>query len=123
MPLFKFTVSTTLQTKFVEAETEAEAWDEMWKSHWNPPTCSVKAARRDETIECAEEGTKPTIGNLKLSIRARNCLLLAGITDFEELVGMTERQMGTLRNCGPVTVREIKERLAIRGFSFSPENA
>lgn len=57
-----------------------------------------------------------TIVELKLSVRASNCLESEGIASVRELVQFTEDQLLELRNFGDTTLAEVRERLAEMGL-------
>jgi len=52
-----------------------------------------------------------TIAELRLSVRASNCLESEGINSVRELVQLTEDQLLELRNFGDTTLTEVRERL------------
>jgi DNA-directed RNA polymerase subunit alpha len=53
-----------------------------------------------------------SLAELKLSVRASNCLESENITSVRDLVQKTEDQLLDLRNFGDTTLTEVKERLA-----------
>ena len=57
-----------------------------------------------------------TITELRLSVRASNCLESEGISTVRELVQFTEDQLLELRNFGDTTLAEVRERLNEMGL-------
>jgi DNA-directed RNA polymerase subunit alpha len=57
-----------------------------------------------------------TIAELRLSVRASNCLESEGIGSVRELVQLTEDQLLELRNFGDTTLTEVRERLNEMGL-------
>lgn len=57
-----------------------------------------------------------TIAELRLSVRASNCLESEGINSVRELVQLTEDQLLELRNFGDTTLTEVRERLTEMGL-------
>ena len=57
-----------------------------------------------------------TINDLRLSVRASNCLESEGIGTVRELVQLTEDQLLELRNFGDTTLTEVRERLTEMGL-------
>lgn len=57
-----------------------------------------------------------TIAELRLSVRASNCLESEGINSVRELVQLTEDQLLELRNFGDTTLTEVRERLTAMGL-------
>ena len=57
-----------------------------------------------------------SLAELKLSVRASNCLESEGITTVRDLVQMTEDQLLEVRNFGDTTLGEVKERLVEMGL-------
>lgn len=57
-----------------------------------------------------------TLGELKLSVRASNCLESEGITTVRDLVQYTEDQLLEVRNFGDTTLGEVRERLTELGL-------
>ena len=52
-----------------------------------------------------------SLGDLKLSVRATNCLESEGIATVRELVQFTEDQLLEVRNFGDTTLNEVRDRL------------
>ena len=63
-----------------------------------------------------ESKLNTTIAELKLSVRASNCLESEGINTVRQLVQLTEDQLLELRNFGDTTLLEVRERLAEMGL-------
>ncbi len=51
------------------------------------------------------------IAELKLSVRATNCLESENITTLRELVSRSEDQLLEIRNFGDTTLTEVKQKL------------
>jgi DNA-directed RNA polymerase subunit alpha len=56
------------------------------------------------------------VADLKLSLRASNCLETEGITTLRELVSKTREDLLEVRNFGETTLQEIEEKLAEVGL-------
>jgi predicted flap endonuclease-1-like 5' DNA nuclease len=55
---------------------------------------------------------------------ARNALAVIGITQLEQLTGMSEKEVLKLHGVGPKAVRILKEEMSKRNLAFAgPENA
>jgi DNA-directed RNA polymerase subunit alpha len=52
-----------------------------------------------------------TLADLKLSVRAMNCLESENINTVRDLVSRNEDQLLEVRNFGETTLREVKEKL------------
>jgi DNA-directed RNA polymerase subunit alpha len=57
-----------------------------------------------------------TLGDLKLSVRASNCLESENILTLRDLVSKTEDQLLDVRNFGDTTLNEVKEKLTSLGL-------
>ena len=57
-----------------------------------------------------------SLAELKLSVRAMNCLESADITSVRDLVQRTEDQLLEVRNFGDTTLNEVNERLKDLGM-------
>jgi DNA-directed RNA polymerase subunit alpha len=57
-----------------------------------------------------------SLAELKLSVRAGNCLESEGINAVRDLVQMSEDQLLEVRNFGETTLNEVRERLAEMGL-------
>ena len=57
-----------------------------------------------------------SLAELKLSVRASNCLESENIQTVRDLVQRTEDQLLEVRNFGETTLREVKEKLAELGL-------
>jgi len=55
---------------------------------------------------------------LCLSTRARYALINSGLATVGEITKKTEDEVREVRNCGNVTIKEIKEKLLSIGISF-----
>jgi predicted flap endonuclease-1-like 5' DNA nuclease len=51
---------------------------------------------------------------------ARRALEGAGITSYEQLAGLTEKELSALHGMGPKAIRLLREALAAQGTSFKP---
>ena len=56
------------------------------------------------------------VAELRLSVRASNCLEAEGIQTLRDLVQRTEDQLLEVRNFGETTLTEVQEKLAIHGL-------
>ena len=63
-----------------------------------------------------ESKLKMSLAELRLSVRATNCLESEGITNVRELVQLNEDQLLELRNFGDTTLTEVRERLTELGL-------
>jgi len=57
-----------------------------------------------------------TVAELKLSVRANNCLEAEGIRQVRDLVQRTEDQLLEVRNFGETTLTEVREKLGNMGL-------
>jgi DNA-directed RNA polymerase subunit alpha len=57
-----------------------------------------------------------SLAELKLSVRASNCLESENITTVRELVQKNEDQLLEVRNFGETTLTEVKEKLSELGL-------
>ncbi len=57
-----------------------------------------------------------SLAELKLSVRAGNCLESEGITTVRDLVQMSEDQLLEVRNFGDTTLNEVRDRLTEMGL-------
>ena len=63
-----------------------------------------------------ESKLRMTIADMKLSVRASNCLESENINTVRDLVSKTEDQLLDVRNFGDTTLNEVKERLSDLGL-------
>ncbi len=56
------------------------------------------------------------VADLRLSVRASNCLDAEGIVSVRQLVGRTEDELLDVRNFGDTTLAEVKEKLTSLGL-------
>lgn len=63
-----------------------------------------------------ESKLNKTIADLKLSVRASNCLESEGLSSVRQLVTLTEDELLELRNFGETTLHEVKEKLSEMGL-------
>jgi DNA-directed RNA polymerase subunit alpha len=75
------------------------------------------ALRPDERQELAQK-LQMSIRELELSVRANNCLDVAGITTVGDLARRTEAQLLEIRNFGKTSLKEIKKKLDEIGVSL-----
>ena len=59
-----------------------------------------------------------SLAELKLSVRAMNCLESENIHTVRDLVQKTEDQLLEVRNFGETTLNEVREKLAIQGLKL-----
>jgi DNA-directed RNA polymerase subunit alpha len=57
-----------------------------------------------------------SIAELRLSVRAGNCLVGEGIQTIRELVQRNEDQLLEIRNFGETTLMEVREKLSTLGL-------
>ncbi len=95
----------------------------IFRKHLNPFVqlnelgAQVHAPSRGGTGDAVLEGKlNTTITELRLSVRASNCLESEGINSVRELVQLTEDQLLELRNFGDTTLTEVRERLTEMGL-------
>lgn len=60
------------------------------------------------------------VTELELSVRARKCLQMLGVTTLGELTTRTEGELLSMKNFGQTSLVEIKRQLAMYGLSFRP---
>jgi DNA-directed RNA polymerase subunit alpha len=63
-----------------------------------------------------EQKLNMTLADLKLSVRAGNCLESENIQTVRDLVQRSEDSLLEVRNFGETTLREVKEKLAELGL-------
>jgi DNA-directed RNA polymerase subunit alpha len=63
-----------------------------------------------------EQKLNMTLADMKLSVRASNCLESENIQSVRDLVQRSEDQLLEVRNFGETTLREVKERLSELGL-------
>lgn len=61
------------------------------------------------------------IEELNLSVRARKAARKLGCTTIGELSNHTASEFKKVKNCGAVSIAEIREKLAERGLSLLPD--
>lgn|GEM_PF-2610487 len=66
--------------------------------------------------------TQQSVWPARLSQPAVTALEAAGITCLEDLAQRTERDIANLHGMGPKGIRILKEELAARSLSFTPES-
>jgi DNA-directed RNA polymerase subunit alpha len=71
------------------------------------------AASTDRELE---QKLNMKLSDLKLSVRATNCLESKNIQTVRDLVGYTEDELLEVRNFGETTLREVQESLARLGL-------
>jgi len=95
------------------------------RKHLNPfvgysrpgPAVSGPAAASVFAIEAPlESRLSMTPSDLKLSLRASNCLETEGITTLRDLVSRSREDLLEVRNFGETTLQEIEEKLAELGL-------
>ena len=97
------------------------------RKHLNPfvgytrpgPAVNLPAAASLFAIEAPlESRLGMLISDLRLSLRASNCLEEAGIGTLRELVGRSRDEMLEMRNLGETTLQEIEAKLRELGLEF-----
>lgn len=95
------------------------------RKHLNPfiqynelgPRITTPPRSGSGTMDAALEAKlNMTLADLKLSVRAMNCLESADITSVRDLVQRTEDQLLEVRNFGETTLNEVNERLKDLGM-------
>lgn len=95
------------------------------RKHLNPfvgysrpgPAVTAPAAAGVLAIEAPlESRLGMLVADLKLSLRASNCLETEGITTLRDLVSKTREDLLEVRNFGETTLQEIEEKLAEVGL-------
>ena len=77
----------------------------------------VHSPARGPAVDVAlESRLNMTIGDLKLSVRATNCLETENIKTVRDLVSRGEDELLEVRNFGDTTLDEVRERLAELGL-------
>jgi DNA-directed RNA polymerase subunit alpha len=97
------------------------------RKHLNPfvgyakpgPAVSLAASGGVLSIEAPlESRLGMLVSDLRLSLRASNCLEEAGITSVRDLVGRSREDLLELRNFGETTLEEIEGKLRECGLSL-----
>jgi DNA-directed RNA polymerase subunit alpha len=100
------------------------------RKHLNPfvgytkpgPSVSLPAAVSLFAVEAPlESRLGMLVSDLRLSLRAANCLHEAGIESLRDLVSRTREELSEVRNMGDVTVQEIEEKLREVGLRLGME--
>ncbi len=95
------------------------------RKHLNPfiqynelgPRITTPARSGSGTMDAAMEAKlNMTLAELKLSVRAMNCLESADITSVRDLVQRSEDELLEVRNFGETTLNEVHERLKDLGM-------
>jgi len=95
------------------------------RKHLNPfvgygqpgPAVSLPAAAGLLSVEAPlESRLGMLVSDLRLSVRANNCLQTEGIATLRDLVGRTREELLDVRNFGETTLQEIEEKLAEVGL-------
>lgn len=94
------------------------------KKHLNPFVQYSELGEKVHSPARGGTGTDPvleaklamTIAELRLSVRASNCLESEGIASVRELVQLTEDQLLEVRNFGDTTLTEVREKLSELGL-------
>ena len=97
------------------------------RKHLNPfvgytsPGASIHAASGEGVLNVAaplESRLGMLISDLRLSLRASNCLEVEGIQTLRDLVSKSRQEVLEMRNAGETTLQEIEEKLTDLGLSF-----
>jgi DNA-directed RNA polymerase subunit alpha len=100
------------------------------RKHLNPfvaytepgPALALPAAASVFAVEAPlESRLGMLVSDLRLSLRAANCLHEAGIESLRDLVSRTREELSEVRNMGDVTVQEIEEKLREVGLRLGME--
>lgn len=102
------------------------------RKHLNPfvaygqpgPAVNLPAAGGLLSIEAPlESRLGMLVSDLRLSLRANNCLQAEGISTLRELVGRSREELLDVRNFGETTLQEIEEKLAEIGLHLGMSSA
>ena len=102
------------------------------RKHLNPfvaygqpgPAVNLPAAGGLLSIEAPlESRLGMLVSDLRLSLRANNCLQSEGIATLRELVGRSREELLEVRNFGETTLQEIEEKLAEIGLHLGMGSA
>jgi DNA-directed RNA polymerase subunit alpha len=63
------------------------------------------------------------VSDLRLSLRANNCLEEAGITSLRELVSRSRAELLEMRNLGETTLQEVEDKLRELGLHLGMDVA
>jgi DNA-directed RNA polymerase subunit alpha len=97
------------------------------RKHLNPfvgyakpgPAVSLPAAASLFAVEAPlESRLGMLVADLRLSVRAANCLHEAGIENLRDLVARSREELAEVRNMGDVSVQEIEEKLRELGLQL-----
>ena len=69
-----------------------------------------------------QKALETSIDDLDLSVRAYNCLKLAGILTLHDLVDKSENEMTKIRNLGKKSLKEVIDKVKSMGLSFRDED-
>ena len=95
------------------------------RKHLNPFVQSGELGRQVHAVARGGPGSAEAqlesklntlVSDLKLSVRANNCLESEGIRYVRDLVQRTEDQLLEVRNFGETTLTEVREKLSILGL-------
>jgi DNA-directed RNA polymerase subunit alpha len=88
-----------------------------------PAAAGAPAPVPEERKTGREEILKKPIGDLELSVRARNCMERLNIRTIGDLVERTEGELLAVKNFGQTSLSEIKQRLGELGLALRSERA
>lgn len=100
----------------------------IFRKHLNPfvqyselgPRVHSPARSGDSSVDAAlEQKLNMSLAELKLSVRAGNCLEGENINSVRDLVQLTEDQLLEVRNFGETTLTEVQEKLNELGLHLS----
>ena len=100
----------------------------IFRKHLNPfvqyselgPRVHSPARSGDNSVDAAlEQKLNMSLAELKLSVRAGNCLEGENINSVRDLVQLTEDQLLEVRNFGETTLTEVQEKLNELGLHLS----
>jgi DNA-directed RNA polymerase subunit alpha len=108
----------------VQPEMALVEASKILRKHLNP---FVQYSQLGEKVHSPSRGTggidavldsklNMSLAELKLSVRASNCLESEGINTVRDLVQLTEDQLLEVRNFGDTTLNEVRDRLAEMGL-------
>jgi DNA-directed RNA polymerase subunit alpha len=100
----------------------------IFRKHLNPfvqyselgPRVHSPARSGDSSVDAVlEQKLNMSLAELKLSVRAGNCLEGENINSVRDLVQLTEDQLLEVRNFGETTLTEVQEKLNELGLHLS----
>ena len=96
------------------AEKEYQTYITEQKEKWTYESAKEFVQQYELKMPTPKIISKPieNISDLDLSVRSYNCLKRAGVWSIQQLLQISEEDLGRIRNMGKKSVKEIKEKLA-----------